>query len=173
MAAPTGGKLASFYVDKASFARYRFYMRQLGINAARPEPFLTVAAAIVEREIKWCFINERDPSGKPWKKLAESTKSGRRKGKKRRNTRKGILRDTGILWRSRGREKSLVPPAVAVGFSDIKAVYHFFGVRGAGRAHNVTIAARKMLPEKFNYHMRQEMFRALKSQLRRRMGGHL
>lgn len=93
-----------------------------------------IGQALVEK-VEQSFEREADPYGEPWKPLAPSTLEKRRK--KGRGAK--ILQDTGVMrrslnWQLRGRN------AVAVGFSDKKAVWHQEGTE--------RIPARPMLPWK-------------------------
>ena len=108
-------------------------LRRLERQVEDPRDVMAVIGADLMERVEEGFENEHDPYGQPWKPLAPATLKRRRAG----GVGAKILQDTGVMRRSlnyrvAGRN------AVAVGFSDKKALWHQDGTD--------RIPARPMLP---------------------------
>ena len=79
-----GAAATQFIVDPSDLARYRGVMKMLGRNVMQPDKFLAAAGEILMHEVMEAFKNERDPNTmEPWEDLKDSTKAGRKKGRKK------------------------------------------------------------------------------------------
>ncbi len=79
-----GAVSTQFIVDPSDLARYRGVMKMLKRNVMQPDKFLAAAGEILMTEVMEAFKNERDPNTmEPWEDLKDSTKAGRKKGRKK------------------------------------------------------------------------------------------
>ncbi len=90
----------SFVMDKRDVAQWQGLLRTLKINVANPMRFLKLAGEVVYAETMAAFRHERSPEGEAWPDLAESTRAGRRKGRKKTLE---TISSTGITKRGRAR----------------------------------------------------------------------
>ena len=154
----------AFVMDKGDLLKFSGLMKQLRINVAHPEPFLTLAGEAVRTETLRSFQLQSEPQHRrPWKPLKPPTISGRRKGKRKTTKRHSakILLDTGRLRGSITTKKTMIPPTVWIGTNIIYARTHQFGDQSRG------IPARAFLPTGWTAPLSMRITRALKAQIKK------
>ena len=154
----------AFVMDKSDLLKFSGLMKQLKINIAHPEPFLTLAGEAVRVETMRSFELQAEPQHRrPWKPLAPTTIAGRKKGKRKTTKRHSakILLDTGRLRGSITTKKTMIPPTVWIGTNIVYARTHQFGDPSRH------IPARPYLPTGWTAPLSMRITRALKAQIKK------